>query len=69
MTSKHQEPTRDHLSVSFLFSILVLSSLISSALVGCRSSAAKLAAVDYTPLSRGDWQVSTPAEQVMSQAF
>ncbi len=37
--------------------------LIASVLIGCGPSAAELAALDYTPLSRDDWPVSTPAEQ------
>jgi CubicO group peptidase (beta-lactamase class C family) len=37
--------------------------LILSGLVGCGPSAAELEAVDYAPLSRDDWQVSTPEEQ------
>ena len=37
--------------------------MIASVLVGCGPSAAELAAVDYTPLSRDDWPVSTPEEQ------
>jgi CubicO group peptidase (beta-lactamase class C family) len=31
--------------------------------VGCSPSPADLAAVDFTPLNRDDWKVSTPAEQ------
>ena len=34
-------------------------------LVGCSPSAEDLEAVDYTPLVREDWQVSTPAEQAL----
>jgi CubicO group peptidase (beta-lactamase class C family) len=47
----------------FASAILILSTLISSGLVGCSPSAEDLEAVDYTPLSRGDWAVSTPTEQ------
>ena len=43
--------------------ILILSTLISSVLVGCGPSTAELEAVDYAPLPGGDWKVSTPAEQ------
>jgi len=32
-------------------------------LAGCGSSAADLKAVDFTPLVRDDWAVSTPEEQ------
>jgi len=38
--------------------------VILSTLVGCGGpSAAELASVDYTPISRDDWPVSTPEEQ------
>ncbi len=37
--------------------------LILSALVGCGPSTEDIKAVDYTPLSRDDWKVSSPAEQ------
>jgi len=37
--------------------------LILSMLVGCGPSIKDLEAVDYTPLSRDDWKVSTPEEQ------
>jgi len=43
--------------------ILVLSILISSGLTGCGPSRKGLEAVDYTPLVRDDWEVSTPVEQ------
>jgi hypothetical protein len=32
-------------------------------LVGCGPSPEDLAAVDYTPLAGGDWEISTPEEQ------
>ena len=44
-------------------SIRVLTCLLLSILVSCGPSAADLQAVDYTPLVRDDWQVSTPTEQ------
>ena len=43
-----------------LFSIFVLLLFV---LIGCGPSAEELAAVDYTPLSRGDWELSSPAEE------
>ena len=43
--------------------IPILSILMSSGLAGCGPSIEKLEAVDYTPLPRDDWEVSTPAEQ------
>ncbi len=46
---------------SFLLLTSVL--LILSMLVGCGPSIKDLEAVDYTPLSRDDWKVSTPEEQ------
>jgi CubicO group peptidase (beta-lactamase class C family) len=47
---------------------IILSILVSTSLVGCGSlnaegTAPDLAAVDYAPLAREDWPVSTPAEQ------
>jgi CubicO group peptidase (beta-lactamase class C family) len=48
----------------FIGVILVLSILIPSGLFGCSGpSAEELAEVDYTPLQRDDWEVSTPEEQ------
>jgi len=44
--------------LTFISAILILSML-----TGCGSSAAELAAVDYTPQPGDDWEVSTPAEQ------
>ena len=44
-------------------SLLLLTGMILSILVGCGPSAGDLEVVDYTPLSRDDWAVSTPAEQ------
>ncbi len=44
--------------------LLLLTGLLLLATAGCGGpSAAELAAVDYAPLSRADWPVSTPAEQ------
>lgn len=42
---------------------LTLAFLILSTLIGCGPSTTELEAVDYTPLSEGDWQISTPEEQ------
>ena len=44
--------------LTFISTILILSML-----TGCGSSAAELAAVNYTPQPGDDWEVSTPAEQ------
>ncbi|MBN1120599.1 MAG: serine hydrolase [Anaerolineae bacterium] len=45
-------------------SLLITSTiLILFVLAGCGPSAAELAAVDYTPQERGDWEVSTPEAQ------
>ncbi|MCB9423142.1 MAG: serine hydrolase [Ardenticatenaceae bacterium] len=46
-------------------SILIFTSMISILflLAGCAPSAADLTVVDYTPLVRDDWPVSTPEEQ------
>jgi CubicO group peptidase (beta-lactamase class C family) len=44
--------------------LLILSILSSSTLAGCGGpNPEELAAVDYTPLARDDWPVSTPEEQ------
>ena len=60
MTNKEKNPTkeRQHSFLSFTSVILILSTL-----VGCGPSIEGLEAVDYTPLPRDDWKVSTPAEQ------
>jgi CubicO group peptidase (beta-lactamase class C family) len=42
---------------------LIGSLLLLAVLPACGPSAAELESVDYTPLSREDWPVSTPAEQ------
>ena len=49
---------RQHSFLLFASLILVLSMLI-----GCGPSAEELEAVDYTPHSGDDWEVSTPEEQ------
>ena len=46
---------------SLLIIIIVL--LVLSGLAACGPSVEDLLAVNYTPLSRDDWEVSTPAEQ------
>jgi CubicO group peptidase (beta-lactamase class C family) len=65
MTNKERNPTRGHHhpTLTLPSAILILSILISSALVGCDPSPAELAAVDYAPLPGDDWKVSTPVEQ------
>jgi CubicO group peptidase (beta-lactamase class C family) len=66
ITNKGVKPTmigRDS-TLLFISMILLLSILISSGLAGCGGpSAAELESVDYTPQSRGEWEISTPAEQ------
>jgi CubicO group peptidase (beta-lactamase class C family) len=48
----------------FTSALLILSILVSSTLAGCGGpSPEELAAVDYSPLTLGDWPVSTPEEQ------
>ncbi len=55
---------RQCLSLLFTSVILILSILISSGLAGCGGpSMEELEAVEYTPLVRDDWPVSTPEEQ------
>ena len=60
MTNKEKNPTKER-QYSFLSFTSVI--LILSTLVGCGPSIEGLEAVDYTPLPRDDWKVSTPAEQ------
>lgn len=65
MTGQVKNPTKGR-RYSFpliIGTILILSVLTSSALVGCGPSNAELEAVDYRPLPEDDWKVSTPAEQ------
>jgi CubicO group peptidase (beta-lactamase class C family) len=60
MASKTQNPSigRLHLILFIVFAIPLLSMLAA-----CGPSTADLEAVDYTPLRRDEWEVSTPAEQ------
>jgi hypothetical protein len=46
-------------------SLLLLTSmiLISSSLLGCGPLAEDLASVNYTPIQRDDWEISTPEEK------
>jgi CubicO group peptidase (beta-lactamase class C family) len=46
-----------------LFILITNLILVLSILTGCGPSIEELESVDYTPLSRDDWQVSTPEEQ------
>jgi len=65
MISKQKNPTeeRQYPFLRFTGVILVLSTLLSSGLAGSGPSPKDLEAVDYTPLVRDDWEVSTPEEQ------
>jgi CubicO group peptidase (beta-lactamase class C family) len=64
MTTKENNPTRERpRSFPLTSTILVLSILISSGLVGCGPSTTDLEAVDYAPLPGEDWAMSKPAEQ------
>ena len=60
MASKAQNRSvwRLHAHLLTVFAILLLSLM-----AGCGPSKADLEAVDYSPLLRDDWEVSTPAEQ------
>jgi len=49
---------RQHTYLLFTSLVIILSTL-----TGCSPSTEELAAVDYTPLVRDDWEVSTPLEQ------
>jgi CubicO group peptidase (beta-lactamase class C family) len=64
MVSKERKPQeRQHAFFAIAGAILILFILTSSSLAGCGSLAARSAAVDYTPLPAGDWNLSTPEEQ------
>jgi CubicO group peptidase (beta-lactamase class C family) len=52
--------SRRHQSHFIIFTSAVL---LLSTLVGCGPSPKDLAAVDYTPLAGGDWEVSSPEEE------
>jgi hypothetical protein len=45
------------------FQLLASAILILSMLIGCGPSTEELEEVDYTPLQKHDWEVSTPEEQ------
>jgi len=47
----------------YIFSIFTGAFLILLLLAGCNGSKADLEKIDYTPIRRDDWKVSTPAEQ------
>ena len=49
--------------ISPIFLGLMILTLVMSGLAGCGTSAEVLETVDYTPLERDDWTVSTPEEQ------
>ena len=51
---------RNRLSLIFQFISMIM---VLTMLFGCGPSTAELAAENYTPLSQGDWPVSTPEEQ------
>ncbi len=59
-TTREGKPASSHRLAIMLAACAIL---IPLGLVGCGASNAELAAVDYRPLVRDDWQVSTPAEQ------
>ena len=42
---------------------ILIISILALWITACGPSDTDLAAVDYTPVSRGDWPVSIPAEQ------
>jgi CubicO group peptidase (beta-lactamase class C family) len=53
-------PTKRHPHYFFIFTSAIL---ILTILVGCGPSPEDLNAVDYTPLPRDDWELSTPEKQ------
>jgi CubicO group peptidase (beta-lactamase class C family) len=58
--NKEKYPTMKHQHSFLHFTIMIL---ILTILIGCGPSTEDLEAVDYTPLLRDDWEVSTPKEQ------
>lgn len=60
MTDDNKSQPKFHLNAYLLFTCLVL---ILTFLTGCGPSIEDLSAVDYSPLTRDDWQVSTPEDQ------
>ena len=56
-------------SISPMLLGLILLTLVTSGLAGCGPSAGVLETVDYTPLERDDWAVSTPEEQGLDPAL
>jgi len=46
-----------------LLRLVGLAIVVVFTVVGCGPSAADLEAVDYTPVTRDEWQVSTPEQQ------
>jgi len=59
MTKQEHSPKTEN---QFFF-LCVLAILFLFTLTSCGPSAAELEAVDYSPISTDDWQVSTPEEQ------
>jgi CubicO group peptidase (beta-lactamase class C family) len=59
----HTSERRQHSFLWITSVTLILSILMPLGLAGCGPSAAELEAVDYTPLPRDDWEVSTPEAQ------
>ncbi len=67
---KHNDQLKNSRFQRFASAILILSILASACLAGCGGpSPEELAAVDYTPLVRDDWAVSTPEEQGLDPAL
>ena len=61
MIKESNRKQRKYIPTRFLIFPIIVLTVLSFA--GCGPSADDLAAVDYTPMVRDDWEVSTPAEQ------
>jgi CubicO group peptidase (beta-lactamase class C family) len=66
MINKLRSPIKQHRHPAILLFGVILPLLI---LVGCGLSSVDLEAVDYAPLDRNDWEVSTPAEEGLNPAL
>ena len=49
--------------VKYLLLLLIAATLMFTVGCGCRPSADDLASVDYTPIEREDWEISTPENE------
>lgn len=59
----HKESRNHQIDIQVFPHLAVLVLVLLIALVACGPSAEQLAAVDYTPQTEGEWQISTPQAQ------